>query len=206
MAFEIASRGLSHMSKPSSMICAICAHSFRGEAGVGAHERCPRCGAGAIVAHAPPRRPRGKVLLAALIILGVAATALAARAPITRAAPAAARVYAAIGLPVNLRGVSFEDVKTSLVNGEGGRVLTIEGALVNLRDGKTEAADMRIALRDAASHEIYAWTAHAPKAVLAPREQAPFRLRLAAPPIGATEVMVRFATSAEEAESAERRL
>jgi hypothetical protein len=193
------------MDKSTPVTCAICAHSFRLNRQPQLAPRCPRCGAVGAFASAPARRKRAKTLLIAALIVGAAMTAVAARGPVVRVAPEAARVYAAIGLPVNLRGVAFSDVKTSLVDGDGGRVLTVEGALVNLRDGKTEAPDMRIALRDAANHEIYAWTAHAPKAVLAAREQAPFRLRLAAPPIGAETVVVRFATSGEEAAAPDER-
>jgi len=56
---------------------------------------------------------------------------------------------------------------------------------------------MRIAVRDAGSHEIYVWTTHAPKTALEPREQTSFRLRLASPPLGAHDVMVRFASAAD---------
>jgi hypothetical protein len=194
------------MEKATPVTCAICSHSFRPSGEPHPSPRCPRCGAVGAFASAPARRKRAKTLLIAALIVGAAMTAVAARGPVVRVAPEAARVYAAIGLPVNLRGLAFADVKTSLVDGDSGRVLTVEGALVNLRDRKTEAPDMRIALRDAADHEIYAWTAHAPKAALAAREQAPFRLRLAAPPAGAERVVVRFATAGEEAAPDERRL
>jgi hypothetical protein len=194
------------MDKSTPVTCAICAHSFRLDSEPRLATRCPRCGAVGAFAPAAASRRRSKTIFIAALVVGAAATAVAAREPIVRVAPAAARVYAAIGIPVNLRGVAFAEVKTSLVDGDGGRVLTVEGALVNLRDRKTEAPDMRIALRDAANHEIYAWTAPAPKAVLAAREHAPFRLRLAAPPAGAEAVVVRFATSSEEAASDPRRL
>jgi hypothetical protein len=194
------------MDKATPVTCAICAHSFRPDCEPIAGARCPRCGAVGTFAAAPEPRPRRKSLWIAALIVGAAASAVAARGPIVRVAPEAARVYAAIGMPVNLRGLAFADVKTSLIDGDGGRVLTVEGALVNLRDRKTEAPDMRIALRDSASHEIYAWTAHPPKAALAAREQAPFRLRLAAPPAGAEEVVVRFARDGEASASDERRL
>jgi hypothetical protein len=129
--------------------------------------------------------------------------AVAARTPIVRVAPTTARVYAAIGLPVNLRGIAFDDLQTTIVEADGRRVLTVQGALVNLRDQKAETSDMRIALRDAQSHEIYVWTAHAPKASLDPREQTAFRLRLASPPPGAQDVMVRFASATDKRASIE---
>jgi hypothetical protein len=77
-------------------------------------------------------------------------------------------------------------------------VLTVEGALVNLRGQKTEVPDMRIAVRDADSREIYVWTTRPPKAALEAREETPFRLRLASPPPGARQVMVRFGSVSEK--------
>jgi hypothetical protein len=137
-------------------------------------------------------------LLSVALILAGAMGAVAAREPIVRAVPAAASLYAVIGLPVNLRGVAFEDLRTNIVEADGRRVLTVEGSLVNLRDRKVETSEMRIALRDAQSHEIYVWTAQAPKAALEPREQTSFRLRLASPPPGAHDVMVRFASASDK--------
>jgi hypothetical protein len=124
--------------------------------------------------------------------------AVAAKEKIVRWAPATARVYAAIGLNVNLRGVAFNDLRTSVVEADGRRVLTVEGALVNLTGEKVETQDMRIALRDVESREIYVWTTRAPKAELQPREETSFRLRLASPPPGAREVMVRFAAVSDK--------
>jgi hypothetical protein len=164
--------------------------------------RCPRCG-GPLVAAEKPRSRRATPLIVAVLVLAAGMAVVAARTPIVRVAPATARIYAAIGLPVNLRGVAFDEVHTSIVEADGRRVLTVEGALVNLRDQKVETSDMRIALRDAQSHEIYVWTAHAPKAALEPREQTAFRLRLASPPSGAQEVMVRFASNFDKRASIE---
>jgi hypothetical protein len=185
------------------MTCEICARPHR-RRGVGDLLRCPRCGGPlAAAGAAKPRSRRARPLIAATLVLACAMTAVAARTPIVRVAPATARIYAAIGLPVNLRGVAFDDLHTSIVEAEGRRVLTVEGALVNLRDRKVETSDMRIALRDAQSHEIYAWTVHAPKPALEPREQTAFRLRLASPPAGAEEVMVRFASAFDKRVSIE---
>jgi predicted Zn finger-like uncharacterized protein len=134
---------------------------------------------------------------AALIVLAIVAGGMAAaawRAPIVRAMPGAARLFAAIGLPVNLRGLALDNVRTDIFDLGDRRVLVVEGAIVNLRDSATASPNIRIALRGADKRELYVWTAPAPKTRLGPDEQVAFRTRLAAPPDGASDVMVRFAS------------
>jgi hypothetical protein len=70
----------------------------------------------------------------------------------------------------------------------------VEGAIVNLRDSATASPNIRIALRGADKRELYVWTAPAPKSRLGPDEQVAFRTRLAAPPDGVSDVMVKFAS------------
>ncbi len=173
--------------------CRICGAPLDG--GVG-RERCRRCGAEVIAPVARWRRATPYLAIAAGVIGAMAA--IGAREKIVRFAPITAQGYAAIGLPVNLRGLAFNEFRTSVVEAEGRRVLTIEGALVNLRAQKTEVPYMRIAVRDAAAREIYVWTTRPPKAALDPHEETSFRLRLASPPPGAREVMVRFASVSEK--------
>jgi hypothetical protein len=123
--------------------------------------------------------------------------AVAERAAIVRAAPATARLFAAIGLPVNLRGLALADVQAQLSDADGKPMLTVEGSIVNLREQTMGAPPMRIALRDAEKHEIYVWTAQALAAKLGPGERATFRTRLAAPPLGARDIIVRFSAASE---------
>ncbi|HYC25990.1 MAG TPA: hypothetical protein VEC58_08130 [Roseiarcus sp.] len=123
--------------------------------------------------------------------------AVAERAAVVRAAPPTARLFAAIGLPVNLRGFAFADVEANLSEADGKRMLTVEGAIVNLRQQPLEAPPMRIALRDAEKREIYVWTARALTAKLGPGERTTFRTRLAAPPQAGSDIMVRFAAASE---------
>jgi hypothetical protein len=178
--------------EPMLSTCRNCGAPSSG--GVG-RDRCRSCGSEAVAPVARWRRAVPYLAIGATIVSAMAA--IGAREKIVRLAPVAARGYAAIGLPVNLRGLAFNDLHTSLLETEGRRVLTIEGALVNLRGQKTEVPDMRIAVLDADEREIYVWTTRPPKAALEPREETSFRLRLASPPPGAREVMVRFASAAE---------
>jgi hypothetical protein len=148
----------------------------------------------------PVRRFGSKGALRALwlaLSLAVAMGVVAERAAIVRAAPATARLFAAIGLPVNLRGLAFAEVEANLSEADGKRMLTVEGAIVNLRPQTLEAPLMRIALRDAEKHEIYVWTAQPLTAKLGPGERATFRTRLAAPPQAASDIIVRFAAASE---------
>jgi len=143
------------------------------------------------------RRKGALRVLAVIIALAGAMGAVAERAAIVRAAPATARLFAAIGLPVNLRGLALTDVQAQLSDADGKPMLTVEGSIVNLRQETMDAPPMRIALRDAEKHEIYVWTAQALTAKLGPGERATFRTRLAAPPQGAHDIIVRFAAAFE---------
>jgi hypothetical protein len=130
-------------------------------------------------------------LLVGLVIMGT--MAIAARATIVSVAPATAAVYAGVGLPVNLRGLSIAKVHVTVAQQtEGPGELWITGEIENLRDAKTSVPDLRLALRGEDGRQIYAWTAKGPKISLNARERVPFRARLAAPPAGVREVLVKF--------------
>ena len=141
-------------------------------------------------------RPDGALASAfALIGLVVAATAaIAARAAIVSIAPATAAVYASIGMPVNLRGLMIADVRATVTQqADGQGELLVTGEIANLRDGETRAPNLRLALCGADGRELYVWTARPPKTRLGTRERVSFRARLAAPPAGVREVLVKFA-------------
>ena len=136
------------------------------------------------------------VMVPAFVLVGLviaATTAIAARASIVSVAPATAALYAGVGLPVNLRGLSIAKVHATVAQQtEGPGELLITGEIENLRDGKTSVPDLHLALRGEDGREIYVWTTRAPKISLNARESVPFRARLAAPPAGVREVLVKF--------------
>jgi predicted Zn finger-like uncharacterized protein len=139
----------------------------------------------------------------ALLILACAMTAVGERRPIVKATPATARIYAAIGLPVNLRQMALENVGANLGALDDKKVLMVEGSLINLRNEAAEAPNLRIAVRGADARELYVWTVKAPKNRLGPNEEAQFRARLATPPAGAKDVLVKFASAGDKAPLAE---
>jgi predicted Zn finger-like uncharacterized protein len=124
--------------------------------------------------------------------LAGAMAAVAARAEIVAAMPATGGLYAAIGLPVNPVGLAIADVSARLGAGGDKSLLAVEGALVNLRGKETAAPNLRIALRAADGRELYVWTTRPPKDRLAAGERAHFIARLAAPPPGVVDALVKF--------------
>jgi predicted Zn finger-like uncharacterized protein len=129
--------------------------------------------------------------IAALIVVHV--SLIAARADIVRLLPQTAEIYAAIGLPVNLRGLVFHNVRMSRSMQDGVAVVVVEGAIVNPTGRPIEIPRMRLSMRNDAKQEIYAWTAQAPgRSILQGGEATPFRTRLASPPREARELQVRF--------------
>ena len=142
------------------------------------------------------RWPGGSAISPALVLVGLVimgTTAIATRATIVAVAPATAAVYAGVGLPVNLCGLSIAKLHVTVAQQtEGPGELLITGEIENLRDAKTSVPDLHLALRGEDGREIYVWTAKAPKVSLNARERIPFRARLAAPPAGVRDVLVKF--------------
>jgi len=135
-------------------------------------------------------RSRLPIVIVALVV--VIAGLLAARTQVVRLAPQTASLYGAIGLPVNLRGLVFENVKTTRETSDGVTVLVVEGTIVNVTPRPAEVPRLRFGVRDGAGLEIYAWTGVPARTVLAPEEALEFRSRLASPPAEARDVIVRF--------------
>jgi predicted Zn finger-like uncharacterized protein len=114
------------------------------------------------------------------------------RADFVRALPQTASFYAAIGLPVNLRGLSFDSLATVSEQHEGVPILVVEGNIINSAGKMLDVPRLRFAVRNAAREEIYSWTAVPPRAQLSSGEGVGFRTRLASPPPDAHDVLVRF--------------
>jgi predicted Zn finger-like uncharacterized protein len=150
-------------------------------------------------------RPRGQSIRVSppmfILLVGSAiiASLLFGREHVVRTVPDSAGLYESIGLPVNLRGVEFRDVKGANEIVDGVVVLVVEGQLVNISGQSVELPRLRLAVRDARGKEIYTWTATPPTARLGPGGSAPFRSRLASPPPDGASVEVRFFTRLDAA-------
>lgn len=115
------------------------------------------------------------------------------REPVVRAAPQTARLFAAIHLPVNLRGLAIEGVHSEVITDKDETILVVDGTVRNLRRSDTAVPQLTLRLRGPDGGEVTTWTAEVPHAVLAAGESTPFRTRLLAPPLDGRDVLVRFA-------------
>ena len=141
------------------------------------------------------RRGRWPLPPTPTMILGLVTVCVALlgfRTDVVRLLPQTASFYAAIHLPVNLRGLVFKDVVTSRDSLDGVQVLVVEGSIVSVTNRVTEVPRLRFAVRNQAGREIYSWTALPARNALAPGETITFRSRLASPPPESQEVLVRF--------------
>ncbi|MEZ5840391.1 MAG: zinc-ribbon domain-containing protein [Hyphomicrobiales bacterium] len=132
----------------------------------------------------------GRIALAVAAVLLVAAVPL--RSQIVRVVPDLAGLYALVGLEVNLRGLAFDNLKTSQGYEKGVPYLIIEGEIENVSGRAATVPPMRFSIRTVDRREIYAWSMTPKKGLLADGEKTQFRTRVAAPPAGGTEVQVRF--------------
>jgi predicted Zn finger-like uncharacterized protein len=141
--------------------------------------------------HRAPAKPYLNVVACAA--MGALALALVIwRVDIVRLLPQTAEFYNIIGLHVNLRGLSFRDVKITSETVEGKPLLLIEGAIVSQSRGALELPRLRFSVRDAQGAEIYAWNAVLEQPALKPGERAWFKTRLASPPPEGRNIDIRF--------------
>jgi predicted Zn finger-like uncharacterized protein len=134
-----------------------------------------------------------------LVLFSVNVAVIGGRDEVVRYLPQTASFFAAIGLPVNLRHLSFDNVKISKEVQDGVNVLIVEGTIVSTANKPITVPRLRFAARDAAGQEIYTWTALPNRSILGPGEHLEFRSRLASPPADARNVMVRFFNSQDAA-------
>ena len=132
--------------------------------------------------------------IAILALIIVDAVIVGWRRDIVRMLPQTASFYSLLGLPVNLRGLVFDDVSTSTEQHDGVPILVVQGNIVNRTGAVTEVPRLKLQMRNAARQEIYSWTAGPPRATLAAYQAMAVRTRLASPPPDSADVLVRFVT------------
>lgn len=148
------------------------------------------------------RRLRGAALsgavwagLAAAFVLGLAA-AVIFRADIVRALPRTASAYAAVGLPVNITGISIEKVEAQPGLQDGRPAVVVTGALRNVEKGPVAAPALRINLLNKAGKTVLVKIAAPGDARIPAGETRHFTVSLLDPPSTATDVEVVFEKAA----------
>ena len=147
------------------------------------------------------RRQYKKQITSALAGWGVLAATIAVvaglsvfyRYSIVKSLPGTARLYAQLGMPVNVRGMSFANVVYRRDFENGLPILAIKGEVVNLTDEKKPLPRVRFGLLDATDQELYYWTVKVDKKPIGAKARVKFATRLASPPAAAQGLIVRFA-------------
>jgi predicted Zn finger-like uncharacterized protein len=116
------------------------------------------------------------------------------RKDIVRVLPQTASLYAAMGMPVNVRGLSFDQVVTSMEVHEGVPILVVQGKIVNDTGAAIDVPRLKLVVQNAAKQEVYSWTVVPSQARLPAYQSVGFRSRLASPPPDGRDVLVRFLT------------
>ncbi len=138
---------------------------------------------------------RGRKAIPLFIILGLSLTgmAISKRAQVVNAIPGSARLFAALGLPVNIYQAEIQNVRALLESGAGTNGLSVQGEIRNLLKSSNKIHDLQLSLVGKDGIEAYTWVAQLPEKSLKPHETLSFRVTLESPPPGAQNVVVRFA-------------
>ena len=134
---------------------------------------------------------------AIVALLAFNAALIGGRSEVVYYLPQTASLFAAIGLPVNLKQLKFENVR--IVPHTGGEGLTVEGTVVSIADKAIKIPALRFAARNAAGQEIYTWVMRPARRMLDPGGKLNFHSEFASPPADAKDVLVRFVTPREAA-------
>ncbi len=135
---------------------------------------------------------------AILVLLALNVALIGGRSEVVRFLPQTASLFAAIGLPVNLQHLKFENVRIS-PSGTDGNGLAVEGTIVSTASRPIRVPDLRLSARNAAGQEIYTWIVKPDRQLLDTGGKLDFRAELASPPADARDVLVRFLTEQEAA-------
>jgi predicted Zn finger-like uncharacterized protein len=129
----------------------------------------------------------------ALVLTGVMAIAYFQRINVVSALPGAASTYERIGLPVNVRGLEFSEVKYSWETSAGRPVLEVFGNITNVTSEPLKVPTVVFGLRTKEKVEVYQWAADVRSELLQPGKQTKFSAQIPTPPKSIRDVQVRFA-------------
>jgi predicted Zn finger-like uncharacterized protein len=132
-------------------------------------------------------------IVLALMVMALIGTFIGVRKSVVAAVPETAALYAALQMPVNLRGLELRDVKSGVFSENSSDVLVVQGEIANVTAKKQIVPPLAFTVRDAKGGAVYSWTASTDVSTLEPGAKATFRRRLASPPAEGVDVLVRFA-------------
>ena len=195
--------------------CPACARSYhvdRANLDGGRLVVCPRCHAEWFVdgpdvlpatpAHAMPLPEEGgrghlRVVAGLGAIVATLMLLIGARTAVVRAIPRAEALFAAAGMPVNVRGLAFDTVAVVPGTAESHDV-AIAGQVRNIAARRLGMPRLAFEVRDAAGAELLAWTETAPARALAAGGVVAFRSAPHVLPEQARSVTVHFETDSRD--------
>ena len=149
----------------------------------------------------PPPRPPPK-RTGALVWAGVAGLAVALiagvivfREQVVRLWPASSAAYAGLGFQVGGDGLVLEQVRVQPAYLAGRPVLSISGAIRNVRNVPVEAPPVRLTLLNRAGQPVAAKIARPDDATIPARARKQFTVTMLDPPVTARDLEVRFDAS-----------
>ncbi len=134
----------------------------------------------------------GWVLLAVLLAGGVFSL-LTFREVVVRHLPATAKFYAAIGLPVNVRGLDIVNVTSAWRNENGRVMLAVQGEIVNVSNSLRRPPPLSFSLKDAQGVNSFRMTKLVHDTPIPPGKRVKFSVLIPAPATQVQELQVSFA-------------
>ena len=144
----------------------------------------------------PPAHLAGWAALV-LMVIGLGWSTVQYRQTIASLWPQSASFYAAIGMPVNVRGMALMNITYQQDFEDGQPVLSVTGKVVNISDRELPVPELRVVLTDDAMHELYQWTFDVGVPTLKPGAESSFVTRLSSPPPETRNLNIRFADAGE---------
>jgi predicted Zn finger-like uncharacterized protein len=132
-----------------------------------------------------------------LMVLAIGWSAVQFRQTIANLWPQSTSLYAALGMPVNVRGMALVNVSYQQDFEDGQPVLSVTGKVVNISDRELAVPELHVVLTDDSKRELYQWTFDVGVPTLKAGAESPFITRLSSPPPQARNLNIRFAEIGE---------
>jgi len=125
-------------------------------------------------------------------VAGATYAGVGLRTEIATIFPPAASLYAALGYPVNIRGIDIK-ATTSQELANGVPVIVIKGEYVNVTDRELPVPNLSLRVLDQNRRELYRWTMMPDRPRLAGHQTQSFSTRLESPPADTADIEIRLA-------------
>jgi len=127
-----------------------------------------------------------------LSVVLVFAIVIMARVSVVKAIPSMAGVYSALGMNVNVRGLTFTNVQQKWVIEDNRLLLKVQGEITNQTNRYKTLPPMVFGAVGPDKKEIFRWVMRVRKKPLLPGEKAPFTAMVPLPPKQAMKLLISF--------------